>query len=380
MTSQAIEGTGMTLRMSGGWTSDITEMTLPYSVRQAIDDTHLGDTMIRWVPSKKIEHGTMAIRFWHDPARQLPITGDPEMMVITYPDGVNHLTVVGFVEKIGKESIKVGELMQTDALVRVIDYPKAAAVTNGSFPMWTGALTGKVVTDIIDTATLRYLVDTTTTSPCEPVKATIPGVVADVPRYGLVAIETLDTVVFGRKGFCSPVSATGNNQATVRPATMVDDLTVALVISYGPWVSNIVQLNQVSLMGIVGSSSDITGVSFDHKHSPYWADHYDLRINNTQIYSTITDGDGATTTNKSRIVVLRRKLGVTTLKINNVTKSCTQVTGSFSAPKMACGFGSIDIGGRGRFYVRDYAFWDYALSDTDFATINDQLCAEYGIT
>lgn len=375
MTSQAIEGTGMTLTMSGGWTSDITEMQLPYSVRQAIDDTHLGDTIIRWVPSQKIEHGTMAIRFWHDPARQLPITGDPEMMVITYPDGVNHLTVVGFVEKIGKESIKVGELMQTDALVRVIEYPKAESISNGSFPIITGALTGKVVTDIIETATLRYLVDTT---PASPVKAaaiisTIPPGTVNLPHdSGVGYIRSAAGKVFGKRGFyVQEENGPGSYKSTPYPAgKTITDFTMACILRLGPYITT----RDVFSIGLRTQAGGYSGIQTMGVPS----DNFSILIGGQTIWTTYP-AELVLSQEKGFVALCLRRGGITRVIVNNAEKiadhkSVTPVVydmSFFCADLDAIQFNHA---------IRDWAFWDTALSDSDFETLNDQLCAEYGTT
>ncbi len=372
----------MTLAMSGGWTSDITEMTLPYSVRQAIDDTHLGDTMIRWVPSKKIEHGTMAIRFWHDPARKLPITGDPEMMVITYPDGVNHLTVVGFVEKIGKESIKVGELMQTDALVRVIEYPKAESISNGSFPMLTGALTGKVVTDIIETATLRYLVDTTPASPTDvaTIKATIPGASADIDHQTNGYIRTLSAKVFGRRGFCASIAennANYTNTSHLSPEITITDFTFAFVFRLGPQKGAAFSYNDVLKISL-SNGLQHTGLSTNHSYGGLKRENFSIYVGTQEIYNSYSAGTGAGGSEIGLVVLCRRASNVTRLIVNNVETACTQRTINPAANTIIAS--SNDGMNDFNHSIRDWAFWSSALSDSDFSTLNDQLCAEYGIT
>jgi hypothetical protein len=372
MTIQAIEGTGMTLTMSGGWTSDITEMKLPYSVRQAIDDTHLGDTIVRWVPSKKIEHGTMAIRFWHDPAKQLPITGDPEMMVITYPDGVNHLTVVGFVEKIGNESIKVGELMQTDALVRVIDYPKAAAVPSGSFPMWTGALTSKVVTDIMETATLRYFVDTQDNS-VGSIKTTIGPAGYSLSASGL-PLASKSSSVFGKPAIAMSPNATrySGEPAGCSSFFTVNEYTMVAVMKHVPYWNP----QPVDVYGNVGTGVGVSAVtciligkdevSTGHKNIEIYRGTVRLKeiINNS-----LTDV----------LVVVRCKGGTCNIFINNTSYSASYTPG-YVAGGGRIMFGKTIVTNVHVSDWRDWAFWNYALSDTDFDSLNDQLCKEYGIT
>jgi hypothetical protein len=375
MTSQAIEGTGMTLAMSGGWTSDITEMTLPYSVRQAIDDTHLGDTMIRWVPSKKIEHGTMAIRFWHDPARQLPITGDPEMMVITYPDGINHLTVVGFVEKIGKESIKVGELMQTDALVRVIDYPKAAAVPSGSFPMWTAALTCKVVTDIIETATLRYFIDSSANPVVDIIATNSPS--SGFNLVGNPGGASKNGTIFGKAAIkLSEYPASYMYYATgthVSSLFAIDEFTICGVLRYAE-VLNRTYLDHFGNANAVYSGSIGTGLSVTRDANPPFYKGVRLYRGYTQLTLATVPLPGT-----EMLAVARCKGGTWRIYTNGV-----ETTGSYTPGVVSAGsiikFGRYTNSNPNLAHVRDWAFWNYALSDDDFLTLNDQLCAEYGIT
>jgi hypothetical protein len=235
---------------------------------------------------------------------------------------------------------------------------------------------------IIDTATLRYLVDTTTTFPADPVKATIPGPASDVPKKtGSEPVTSTADVVFGKRGFSTPSPATliHENFGTVRDDDNINDFTIAIVFAYGPYEVGITMTDR-GAFGICGTPGLFTGVAWDHYSYPHYAEHYRLVVYGQNIYTSLAASDGSTTVRKSKIAIYRRKSGATVLKINGIDTACSQETALFKSKNMTIIIGALSYGYSGRLYVRDYAFWDSALSDTDFDTLNTQLCTEYGVT
>jgi hypothetical protein len=370
--------------MSGGWTSDIVEMQLPYVVRQAIDDTHLGDTIIRWVPSKDIEYGTMAIRFWHDPDNILPITGQPETMVITYPDGVHHLAVIGYVEKIGKESIKVGELMQTDAIIRILHYPKIPSAANGSFPILSCALTANVITEIIKLADYWYLADNDPTA------------------------NGVHTTVYPNAGTTgSTYNLTQSGGRTVRPIPQANQ-----VFSKRAWLaydSGGYPFDMLSPVSTPYLTSDATGVTFvvvdsgSDFGSNRASTHYGAFniSSNGYFFGYLCDGHTSNTQNKTAFIprsgssvalgTFSRATSVLTIvrhKTNGqyyIWQNGTVYTGSTGMTGTANGRFGIDgapmttdeITGWCR--TREFAWFRKALSDNDLASLISQKRTEYGI-
>ncbi len=245
--------------------------------------------------------------------------------------------------------------------------------------------TEPAVPSIIDTATLRYLVDSTPESPTD-VSSIIKtlGFAGDLSRdLGSGYMRNGVSTLFGKRAIAYPVYPGGS---TIRyrsagfgnyePSLGVTDYTFVCVFSYGDSVGGD-GTYRVAFLGLNASTdfsgwhnqSYTCGVYLEH---PYTGGSIPYMYSNGVIVWT-----GQTRTTKTdTLLVVRRKSGVISGYKNNVAISPFSQSDKIYPNRMnvECAYVSHP------FNYRDIAFWDSALSDTDFDTLNTQLCTEYGVT
>ncbi len=80
-------GTGISIAFSNGFFAEILNVADQGMERVSIDATHMGSTEMAFMPGLLINWGQLECEIAFDPDTTPPLTGAPEVVTITYPNG-----------------------------------------------------------------------------------------------------------------------------------------------------------------------------------------------------------------------------------------------------------------------------------------------------
>ncbi len=349
---------GVTLELPArGLVLDCYSMKLPGLEAVEIDDTDLSSTFRKTFAARIRGLKELRTVLRYRPGRYIPVGDDDEMFWVNLP-ATDKEPAARYVSRGHMSGIELPtanhERAELAATIKVVEPMHLA-------PYVVGDVAPSVPVDIIDTATLRWNIDSSD-NPISPLVATAGGF--DLTGGDYVKSTTAFGAVAAIPNAAYSYDSTDPSLLSVWQS---DGCTMVLVAKYR---ATLVQ-EQSLFGGQTVSGGGETCIAMQRLNSTYGqiiVTHNGSSVILSDIVAPDTD----------ILCVARIKTGSSRAYINNVL-----YTGSAGGSPIE--LNRITVGRRIGFTgakmpaFRDLAFWNYALSDSDFETLNSQLCTEYGI-